>query len=122
VRAGRAVIAWRDARAGTTTSIYTSALVDAATTGVERGTRGAPRLVAGRGLPGRALVHVTLPAAGPATLELLDVAGRRLASTRLQGPLEDHAESLGNAAPPGLYFVRLRTATGEASTRVPVQR
>lgn len=120
VRAGRAVIAWRDARAGSATRIYTSGLVDAATTGVAPGAHHGVQLVAGRGTHGQAVVDVTLESAGPATLELLDLAGRRLASSRLQGPLTQQATILGGVWPPGLYFVRLRTATDVASTRITV--
>lgn len=120
VRAGRAVIAWRDARAGSATRIYTSALEDASTTGVAPGAQERVQLVAGRGTHGQALVYVTLESAGPATLELLDLAGRRLASTRLHGPLVQQATTLGGGWPQGLYFARLRTATDVVSARITV--
>jgi hypothetical protein len=56
-------------------------------------------------------VRYSLPRDGVVSLELLDVAGRRLAALNLG---EQHAGShaldwdLGMRAPPGLHFLRLR--------------
>ncbi|MCE9627047.1 MAG: hypothetical protein K8R56_03915 [Candidatus Eisenbacteria bacterium] len=122
VRAGRAVVAWRDARAGAATRIYTSALVDAATTAVPPAPASSVRLSAERAMHGAAVVRVTLPTASNATLELLDVTGRRLVSTRLQGPLSGERVSLGDALLPGLYFARLRSADATAHARLTVTR
>ena len=62
-----------------------------------------------------------LPEDGPATLELLDVSGRRLLVRDL-GVLGLGAHSIDLAAggrfPAGLYLVRLRTAAGERVKRV----
>jgi hypothetical protein len=58
---------------------------------------------------GRARVWFTLPSREPATLEMMDVAGRRLVRREV-GPLGPgrHSLDLGAAATrPGLYFLRL---------------
>jgi len=59
---------------------------------------------------GRLMVHFALPTAEPATLELLDVAGRRV-TVRAMGSLGAGRHSIdlaeGRRLKPGLYFVRL---------------
>jgi hypothetical protein len=69
------------------------------------------------------MVHFTLPVAQAARLELLDVAGRRVAA-RDVGALGAgaHAVDLAEGARinPGLYFVRLRQGAGEQVRRVSV--
>jgi glycosidase len=68
-------------------------------------------------------VAFELPSAAPATLELLDLQGRRVARAEV-GPLGPgaHQIELGRSAPlaPGLYFLRLRQAGEERSGRVAV--
>ena len=73
---------------------------------------------------GRRLVAAfTLPRAQPATLELLDVSGRRITSREVgslgPGP---HTVELdgGTAAIPGLYWLRLTQGTRAGSTRVAI--
>jgi len=66
---------------------------------------------------GRVRVSYELPDAGPARLELVDLAGRRLRSLELRGPGARCME-LGDLAGlhPGLYLVRLSRG-GLAATR-----
>ncbi len=63
------------------------------------------------------VVSFTLPSDDPATLEVLDVSGRRLVSRHLTGlPAGRHMLRLGDAPPPaGIYFVRL-TQRGHSLT------
>lgn len=76
---------------------------------------------------GGASLAFTLPAAGPAILELLDVSGRRVARLA-EGAFEagrhvarwDGRDENGRTVSPGVYFVRLVTASGTAVRRVPV--
>lgn len=90
----------------------------AGTTGVEGGAAPAFALEGPTANPltgGRLDIAFALPDGAPARLELLDVAGRRLA-TREVGALGAgrHVARLGegHAVAPGLYFVRL--SRGEA--------
>jgi hypothetical protein len=68
-------------------------------------------------------VHFTLPNAGAASLELLDVAGRRIARREV-GSLGGGYHSLdlgeGRRLAPGLYLVCLRQGTNTRVTRVAV--
>ena len=70
-------------------------------------------------------VRFTLPIRGPASLELLDVSGRRVA-VRDVGGLDAgaHAVNLAERSPvrPGLYFVRLTQGARERVARVTVLR
>ena len=70
-------------------------------------------------------VHFSLAGDGPATLEVLDIAGRRLASREV-GPLGAgrHAIRLDREPrlSPGIYLVRLRTAASTLITRAAVLR
>ncbi len=70
--------------------------------------------------PARTTVEFTLPSSDPATLELIDLAGRRVWSTEVGGlGAGPHALDLGGPGrplTPGFYFVRLR-GEREASTR-----
>ena len=70
-------------------------------------------------------VQFALPAATPATLELLDPAGRRLRALEVGGlGAGRHVVNLGNgpALAPGLYFVRLTQRDAAAATKVVVTR
>jgi hypothetical protein len=68
-------------------------------------------------------VHFTLPTDAPASLELLDVAGRRIA-TREVGSLGAGPHTLdliqGKRLAPGLYLVRLTQGANTRTTRVAV--
>jgi parallel beta-helix repeat protein len=81
-----------------------------------------PRLgAATRGLE----VAFTLPDATRARLDVLDVAGRVIASSEVGGrePGEHMLELAGRGGlAPGIYFLRLRQGTNEAHTRVAVLR
>ena len=72
---------------------------------------------------GALTVHLTLPTALPAQLELLDVAGRRI-TTREVGSLGvgQHTLDLGQGLhlAPGLYLVRLTQGVNTRTTRVMV--
>jgi hypothetical protein len=72
---------------------------------------------------GALTVHFTLPTAAPARLELLDVAGRRIASSEV-GSLGAgrHALDLseGRLLAPGLYLVRLTQGANMRVTRAAV--
>jgi hypothetical protein len=68
-------------------------------------------------------VHFTLPSAAPATLEVLDVAGRRLASREVGGLGPGPHDLVLNVASgwrPGLYLVRLRQATRSLTAKAVV--
>lgn len=70
---------------------------------------------------GSARVELSLPDGGPARLELLDVAGRLVASSEV-GPLGPgrHAFALGRNLQPGIYLVRLNHSQGQARAKVAV--
>jgi hypothetical protein len=67
---------------------------------------------------GRMVVHFALPSDEPATLELLDVAGRRVRE-RAVGALGAgrHTVDLGGGLRPGLYFVRLTQGANQRVAR-----
>ena len=121
VGAGRVVVAWRDARNGTP-SIFSTALVDASVTGVPDARADGPRLAPTLAARGHAAVRVTLPSATAGVVELLDAAGRRLASEHVAGPLQDREVRFEPTLSPGLYFARLRSAGAAAQTRLTVLR
>ncbi len=72
---------------------------------------------------GGVAVRYALGAAGPVTLEVLDVLGRRVALLQ-EGPeaAGPHRVRWAGDAPAGTYFVRLRTAEGQAVRRVTLLR
>jgi hypothetical protein len=74
---------------------------------------------------GRIRVDLTLRDASPARLELMDVAGRTLASEPV-GAMGAGTHSFefagGKALPPGIYFLRLSQGRSEVRTRVAVLR
>ena len=63
--------------------------------------------------------EVTLPDEAEATVELLDVAGRKLRTQRVGGA-GSHSMEFGDlqAIPPGLYFVRAAARAGSTTVRV----
>jgi hypothetical protein len=68
-------------------------------------------------------IDFMLPDAGPARLELVDVAGR-LVETSEVGSLGPgrHVFTLGRKLRPGIYLVRLSHPQGERRTKVAVVR
>ena len=72
---------------------------------------------------GTVQVEFSLPDAGPARLELMDVAGR-LVDTREVGSFGPgrHANALGRDLRPGMYLVRLQHERGRALAKVAVTR
>jgi choice-of-anchor B domain-containing protein len=73
---------------------------------------------------GAVTLVLELPAAGPAEVELIDTAGRRVRTlyrgSAPAGPLElrwDGTADDGRLAPPGLYFARARWGRSEARAR-----
>ncbi|MBI5710880.1 MAG: T9SS type A sorting domain-containing protein [Candidatus Eisenbacteria bacterium] len=74
---------------------------------------------------GAPVVHLSLPDAAPATLELMDVAGRRI-WTREVGDLGtgDHDVRLGDGTwlPPAVYLVRLTQGGRAATARIAIVR
>ena len=66
------------------------------------------------------VVHFTLPSAAPAQLQMMDVAGRIVATQEVgtlgAGP---HAVNLegGRKLPPGMYLIRLLQGTSRKTTR-----
>ena len=123
IAAGRVIVAWRDARTSPS-RIYATAVVDAATTGVPAA--GEPALrIAGAGAAGGAVrLRLSLPGAGPARLDLIDVGGRVRARRELAGPLPEQLVALAapGALEPGLYFARVRQGRLSACARVTVLR
>jgi hypothetical protein len=71
---------------------------------------------------GRMTVRFTLPNDAPATIELLDVTGRRVDRRTLSGQAGRQSVDLGDATriPPGLYWVRLRHGGREGAIRAVV--
>lgn len=70
-------------------------------------------------------VRAALPGSGFVRVDVLDLAGRRVrtlaAGETVAGPAAwrwDGRDGAGAAVPPGLYFARIRTATGEATLRL----
>ncbi len=120
---GRVVIAWRDARDGIA-RIYSTAMDDPAN--ADSDLPGVAGLALAAADPVRGALHATisLPAAAPAVLELMDVTGRLRARTRLAGPLREASVTLRPSEPlePGLFFLRLRQGHSCASVRVSVLR
>jgi hypothetical protein len=69
------------------------------------------------------LVSFALPDATPATLELLDVTGRRLSERRVTGPGAQVVDlSRGLALEPGVYLVRLTRGSQSLTARAIVMR
>ncbi len=102
-------------------TVLPAALVDAG--------QAAPAGLALRGLepnPARrsARVSFSLPAPGPARLELLDLAGRRVRSLELRGGAGVQQTELDGLAAlrPGLYLVRLSQADRSATRKLVVVR
>lgn len=68
-------------------------------------------------------VTFSLPGAEPATLELLDIAGRRVRVRTIAGAGRQTIDlAAGGALPPGVYVVRLTQAGASAVSRVSVVR
>ena len=70
-------------------------------------------------------VSFTLPAAGAATLELLDIAGRRVAVREMQSlgaGRQRFDVTSGNSVAPGLYLVRVASGVRQATAKVVVVR
>jgi flagellar hook capping protein FlgD len=95
-----------------------------------------PRLLAAeldapRPSPARAaaMLRLALPRAGPATLEIVDAAGRRM-RTLVSGAVAagwhevrwDLADDAGRRVGPGVYLVRLRTEAGALTRKLLVVR
>jgi hypothetical protein len=123
VGTGRALIAWRDERTNPS-RIYATSVVDANTTGVPASGRGVLRIAAAGTMPGEVRLRLTLPGAGRARVELVDVSGRRRASRELAGPLVGATLALPLPAPlePGRYFARVTQGVACASTSLTVLR
>jgi hypothetical protein len=130
---GGAIVAWMDARSGSHFDVYAQYVrpdgqLGGDVAGVPSAAPLAFALEPVRPNPSRGgalSVRFTLASAGGASLELLDVAGRRLAA-RDVGSLGAgrHALDLGEGRllPPGIYLVRLRQGAGTRVTRVAVLR
>jgi hypothetical protein len=71
---------------------------------------------------GALTVHFSLPARSPATIELLDVAGRRIASREVGAGQHTLDLGEGQHLSPGLYLVRLTQGANARATRVAVLR
>ena len=72
---------------------------------------------------GRLLVHFALPSDAPATLELIDVTGRRVRERSVRSPgAGRHEVDLAEGAPvkPGLYFIRLTQGANRRVVRATV--
>ena len=76
-----------------------------------------------RSLQGSVQVEFSLPDGGPARLEMVDIAGRLVASSEV-GSLGAgrHALAIGRDLPSGIYLVRLRHQQGRASAKAAVVR
>ena len=120
---GKVIVAWRDARTSPS-RIYALSVVDAATTGVPAAGAGTLRISAAISNPDQVRLQLSLPAAGPARVELVDVSGRRRASLACSGPLQGAALTLRPASrlEPGRYFARVSQGGASASAGVIVLR
>ncbi len=97
------------------------------------GTPGFARLTLGASTPnptaGPAVLRIGLPAAGPASIEIFDVAGRRVAAWRESG-LEAGwnavsfagRSSTGHLLPGGVYFWRVTAASESVTRKLVIQR
>jgi hypothetical protein len=67
---------------------------------------------------------LSLPAPGPAHLDVLDLSGRVRARLDVSGPLDGAIVSLraGSHLEPGLYFARVRQGANSASARATLLR
>lgn len=122
VTPGRAVVAWRDARSGTT-RIHAAGIGTPGVTDVPDA--GSALTLHARGTSRGAIeCELTLAAALPTRLELLDIAGRRLADAEPAAVEGRTRITLSPAAPlaPGLYLVRLRQGEAQRVARVTVLR
>jgi len=73
-----------------------------------------PSIASGRSVP----LRVRIDAPGRFALELWSVAGRRLASVALEGPLDRTVEvQAPRTLTPGIYWARLSATTGETVVR-----
>ena len=123
VGAGRVLIAWRDARTSPS-RIYATAVVDAGTTGVPAAGHGGLRIAAAGSAGDEVRLRLSLPAAGSARIDLVDVSGRVRASLDCAGPLEAGTVTLRAAGrlEPARYFARVRQGAASASASVTVLR
>jgi hypothetical protein len=71
---------------------------------------------------GALTVRFSLPTAAPARLELLDVAGRRIASREVDSGQHTLDLGVGQHLAPGLYLVRLTQGVNTRTARVAVLR
>lgn len=125
---GGAIISWQDNREGTT-DIYAQRIrsngqLGSPTVGVSNEADVSFSLEAVHPNPARGTrlsVRFSLPRPGSTSLELLDVAGRRVAGRELDvlGAGRHTLElNVGTPVAPGLYLVRLRQGTNERLMRV----
>jgi hypothetical protein len=71
----------------------------------------------------RASVTFTLPRAGPTSLEVLDISGRRVGGRELEGlGAGAHTTEVEGPRASGVYFVRLRQGTATVTRRVALVR
>ena len=124
--AGKAVLVFTDLWSGGTTEIKVGTRVSTGIVDVPAAPALAFALDPLRPNPTRSgalIVQFTLPTAAPARLELLDVAGRRLAAHEV-GSLGAGQHTLdlgaGQHLAPGLYLVRLTQGANTRTTRVAV--
>jgi hypothetical protein len=144
---GRAFVAWHDLR-GEGHAIYDAAFVTLLTPDGPAApllapdlNRGLSRLSSDRAVPGSSafalrgmvpnpgprgsFIRLALPDHAPASLDLFDLAGRRLWSSEIGGlgPGE-HEVRLGDGAwfPPGIYLVRLTRGDQAARARICIVR
>lgn len=125
---GGGIVAWHDHRGGVSDDIYaqrissTGALGGGAAVGPSAPPAfGLERLSPNPARGGALRVRFSLPAGGDASLELLDVAGRRIASREV-GSLGAGTHTLTMDGPrhlaPGLYMLRLRQGGRMQAERV----
>ena len=120
---GRVLVAWRDARTSPS-RIYAAAVVEAGTAAVPMSGRGLLRISAAGSTPSEVRVRLSLPVAGPARVDVVDVSGRKRASRECSGPLDAATVTLRTLAPlePGRYFARVSQGGASASTSLTVLR
>jgi hypothetical protein len=128
--AGGAIVAWDDVRADTSRDIYAQNVNADGSLGGGVLAVQPPAVAAGLALlgvapnpsAGRELrVSFMLPDAAPATLELFDVAGRRVASAAVEGLVPGaHAVSLSPKLAPGVYSLALTQGSRRVVRRVAI--
>ncbi len=67
-------------------------------------------------------IALSLPSSSPASLELFDLAGRRIWSREVESGAGAHTVRVGDGVPSGVYLARLRQGQATATARLAIVR